>query len=297
MANKTKLVYCGALKRVLAFVVDFSLTIIFTILLASLVTNPIFSKILNSDELSVQYEQRILDSGLYEKVDGILLPIDETYNETTQSKEQFINYLDDKLTYFYTNESFSCSNIEYFNNLKLENRLFTLDESTNTIIYSSVATTDDLLSFYYEAVDDAINNVLSEDDIVAHTSINIILNTLYGIILAFLISLSLFYLVIPLINKRKGTFGKIIFKIGVVNLNNCKIASNLQVLVRFAVFFLECVLSLFTFGVVILLSFTITLFTKNDKSFHDLAANTTLVDLKYYDEKLFDEDEGELSWK
>ena len=296
MADKNKLVYCGALKRVLAFIVDFSLTILFTVFLASLVTNPIFAKVLNSDELTIQYEQRILESGLYEKVDGILISIDETFDETKQTKEEFIQYLDLKLTEFYSNPDFTCSNIEYFNNLKLDNKLFKLDETTNTIVYSSVATTDELMTFYYDAMADTINNVLSNDDIVAHTSINIILNTLYGVILALLISISLFYLLIPLINKRKGTFGKILFKIGVVNLSDFKFASNMQVIVRFAVFFLECILSIFTFGVVLLLSFTITLFTKNDKSLHDLAANTSLVDLKYHDLKLLEED-GELAWK
>ena len=91
----------------------------------------------------------------------------------------------------------------------------------------------------------------------------------------------LVYLV-PLFIFRRGrmTIGKALYGIGLVD-SNCLSPSLPRTLARFAIFYFAIlVLSLFTFGLPIIISFSIMVFSKNKQGFQDYMLRLTEVDGK-----------------
>lgn len=297
MATNKKVVYCGSLKRILAFIFDFSFTLLFAIIINSVLINPLFSDLLNTDYYTNQYQERLVESNLYVKINESVVSIDSTYNEQSQTLQEYVDYLDNQLNMFYSNGEFECSNISMYEQLKLnETEIFYFDEISNSIKTLNNVSLEKQREFYEDAVAYSINTVLVYDDIVSFASTNIIMNSIYSFVISFLIIMSIFFLLVPLLNKKRATFGKFIFKIGVVNTKDYKFISKKDMLIRFAVLFIEIVLSFFTFGGIVLISFAFTIFSKNDSALHDFAAKTTLVDLRYYNPSLIDQEDGELVW-
>ena len=297
MATNKKVVYCGSLKRILAFIFDFSFTLLFAIIINSVLINPLFSDLLNTDYYTNQYQERLVESNLYVKINDSVVSIDSTYNEQSQTLQEYVDYLDNQLNMFYSNGEFECSNISMYEQLKLnETEIFYFDEISNSIKTLNNVSLEKQREFYEDAVAYSINTVLVYDDIVSFASTNIIMNSIYSFVISFLIIMSIFFLLVPLLNKKRATFGKFIFKIGVVNTKDYKFISKKDMLIRFAVLFIEIVLSFFTFGGIVLISFAFTIFSKNDSALHDFAAKTTLVDLRYYNQSLIDQEDGELAW-
>lgn len=296
MATNKKVVYCGSLKRILAFIFDFSFTLLFAVIINSVLINPLFSDLLHTDDYTIQYQERLVESNLYVKINESVVSIDSTYNKNSQTLQEYVDYLDNQLNMFYTSEKFECSNISMYEELKLnETELFYFDETSNSIKILNDISLEKQKEFYEKAVSYSINNVLVHDDIVSLASTNIIMNSVYSFVISFLIIMSIFFLLVPMLNKKRSTFGKFIFKIGVVNTKDYKFISKKDMLIRFAVLFIEIVLSFFTFGGIMLISFAFTIFSKNDSALHDFAAKSILVDLRYYNPLLIDEGDGELS--
>ena len=94
-----------------------------------------------------------------------------------------------------------------------------------------------------------------------------------------LLSIIIFNLLIPLFSKRNYTIGKYMFKIGTVNSITGRNARKSQIVLRFIIYSFEILISCLTFGAVLLVSFALTLFTKNNSAIHDILAKTKLIDL------------------
>lgn len=87
---------------------------------------------------------------------------------------------------------------------------------------------------------------------------------------------------LPVLIFRRGrmTFGKKLYGIGSVD-NNCLSPSLPRTLARFAIFYFAIlVLSLFTFGLPIIISFSIMVFSKNKQGFQDYMLRITEVDAR-----------------
>ena len=93
---------------------------------------------------------------------------------------------------------------------------------------------------------------------------------LISIPVAIVLACALTYLVPPLIFKRgRKTIGKLIYKIGLVD-SKCLNVSTGRFLIRYCIFFLaEIVLSVFSFCVPLLISFSMMCFSKNKQGFPD----------------------------
>ena len=298
MPQKKMIEYCGIGKRIGAFILDILCALLIAINLNNYVMKPITSDFLGTSKLQEQYIDRLLESHLYiQKDDGLCYSIDMINDDNHLSNEEYIEYLDQELTYFFSSDEFSCSNIEYYNNLKLEaNTVFVYNTSTSSFDYLDTSSMNDKVTFYKNAVNNAINKVLIKDEVISKTTNEIMKNNMMSLIMSFIISMTIFFLVIPLISKNGSTLGKYMFKIGVVDLKTKEIAYKGQTALRFIIILFEVLLSLMTYGGVILISFGFTIFTKNNSTLHDLACKTTLVDLKQYNLPPLEE-EGELVWK
>lgn len=99
-------------------------------------------------------------------------------------------------------------------------------------------------------------------------------------ILLIVLSSSVVFLAFPLFLKNGQTFGKMIFKLGVVTTYGYKIKP-MQLLLRYFIFLVVNLLSnLFIPFIFPFISLTVMVFTKRNKSIHDFIANTRVIDLK-----------------
>lgn len=297
MPQKRNIEYCGIFKRIGAFFIDFLCTFLIAINLNNYVVMSLTSNALGTTELKEQYKDRLVESHLYiEKEDGLCYSIDIINEDNSMSDEEYIQYLDNNLIKFYSDEKFECSNIEDYYNLKIEaNNIFVYDEDNKIFNYLENVTNQEKIKFYKNAVTLAIDKVLYNDLIIIEVTDKIIKNNMYSLIMSFVLSMVIFFLIIPLFSKNCSTIGKYMFKIGVVDINTKQIAQKGQISLRFVVLLFEVLLSLMCYGGVLLISFGLTIFTKNNSSLHDLICKTTLVDLNQYRLPPLEIEEGELA--
>ena len=295
MPQKRLIEYCGVGKIIAAFIID----VLCTLLIAINLNNYLFSNLtkekLGTTVLEEKYKERLVESHLYVlKDDGYCYPIDTTNTNKEKTDEEFIEYLETNLLAFYNDENFECSNIEqYIEFKKSKVELFELSNITNNYEFISSVTTEQKLNFYSEAVTYSIDKILVNDDLIEEYLNKIMMNGLISLGMSFMFSMFIFFLIIPLINKNRSTIGKYMFKIGVVDIKTKEILSRQQLTLRFVILFLETTISLMCYGGVLLASLALTIFTKNNTSFHDFVCKSMPIDLVTYSKKI--EEEGELA--
>lgn len=295
MSQKRLIEYSGVGKRIFAFFID----ILCTLLIAINLNNFLFSNLtkdsLGTTVLEEKYKERLVDSHLYIlKDDGLCYSIDIINYDNSMNEEEYILYLDTQLTLFYLDEDFECSNIEQYNDLKKNKEdVFRFDNSLGLYVYLDNIDNETKLKFYKDAVTYSIDKVLVNDELIEDYLNQIMRNGLISLSMSFMVSMFIFFLIIPLMNKNRSTIGKYMFKIGLIDLKTKEILSRQQYTLRFIVLFLETVISLMCYGGVLLISFALTIFTKNNSSLHDFAAKSMPINLLSYSKII--EEEGELA--
>ena len=295
MSQKRLIEYSGAAKRIFAFFIDILCTLLIAINLNNFLFSNLTRESLGTTALEEKYKDRLVDSHLYiQKDDGLCYSIDMINHDNSMNEEEYIQYLDEKLTLFYLDEDFECSNIEQYNELKKNKEdIFKYDTSLNTYIYLDNIDNEAKLKFYKDAVTYSIDKVLVNDELIEDYLNQIMRNGLISLSMSFMASMFIFFLIIPMINKNRSTIGKYMFKIGLIDLKTKEILSRQQYTLRFIVLFLETVISLMCYGGVLLISFAFTIFTKNNSSLHDFAAKSMPINLLSYSKII--EEEGELA--
>lgn len=295
MSQKRLIEYSGAAKRIFAFFIDILCTLLIAINLNNFLFSNLTRESLGTTALEEKYKDRLVDSHLYiQKDDGLCYSIDMINHDNSMNEEEYIQYLDEKLTLFYLDEDFECSNIEQYNELKKNKEdIFKYDTTLNTYIYLDNIDNETKLKFYKDAVTYSIDKVLVNDELIEDYLNQILRNGLISLSMSFMASMFIFFLIIPMINKNRSTIGKYMFKIGLIDLKTKEILSRQQYTLRFIVLFLETVISLMCYGGVLLISFALTIFTKNNSSLHDFAAKSMPINLLSYSKII--EEEGELA--
>lgn len=295
MSQKRLIEYSGVSKRVFAFLIDLLCTLLIAINLNNLVFSNLTKESLGTTVLEEKYKERLVDSHLYIlKDDGLCYSIDIINNDNSMSEEDYILYLETQLTLFYLDDDFKCSNIDQYIELKKnKEELFKYDSVLNTYIFLDSVDNETKLKFYKEAVTYSIDRVLANDEKVEEYLNQIMKNGLISLSTSFMLSMFIFFLIIPLISKNRSTIGKYMFKIGLIDLKSKEILSRQQYTLRFIVLFLETSISLMCYGGVLLISFAFTIFTKNNSSLHDFASKSMPINLISYSKII--EEEGELA--
>lgn len=277
--KKINPIYCGHKNRIFAFLVDFLCILLVTINLNLYVFLPIANQAFGANDIENQYYQDLADSGLYYiENDNCISIIANSVNQT--EKKEYIDYLDNKLTSFYNNNLYLNADITLFNEAKLNNNnLFTYDEVNSKFVINSNASEDELIKFYESETNKAIS-ILTNEDFILDKYVKVLSLRLLAIFISFTIPMFIFYLLIPLLNKKGKTIGKYLFNIGVMDNKNRLFVSKSQTVLRFTLIYIEYVLSLITFSAVFLISFAFSIFSKNNYSLHDLFCKTVDIDLK-----------------
>ncbi len=321
-------VYARFYKRVLANVVDFLLFLLvfFTLFISvrAIVNNTSYGTFVNSEIERIREE-----SGLYVRIiteDNELTDI-ITYNNTLdptpyQKRANAIQAINNFLDYVY--DIFCDEESEYYDPSKYETvynsyleffwdeDLVYTNSSGQSATYFLIGVVDEdgrvieneeyrnLGGVYLDVYEDAYTPFI--DEICQGYLITIIPNyyeyTQFSSDMLFFVEIPISYLLggilvyfVPTLFFKRGrkTLGKALYKIGLVdkNLYNPKFSISV---IRFCIFyFAELILSLFTFCIPFMISFTLMVFSKKKQGFCDYMLNLHEVDTTYtpifYDEK------------
>ena len=287
-------------RRVLSALLDMILFGVFTFLLYSYalsflpLTFP--SYVANVETFTERKAESGLFSDFYEQNDSTLVS-DYYRHEIAQAEnsdkklevtEEANTYIEQVLTDFYQMETFLevTGGLKTYQEQKIPEgeqiSFYFVYSETGQIVQNAARNQDEMWEFYQSAVDEALG-YLYQDSVLLSSS-RVITWTHVGMIsIAIIIGGCLFYLMFPFIfKKNRQTLGKKLFKLGVINADGLR-PNNKKTLGRFALFFfLEIVLSLLTFGVPLIISFSMVAFSKTGTSLHDYLANTYVVDVSTY---------------
>lgn len=276
--------------RCFAFALDLLLMVITTLLLMlgirNVVSNAEFYKTANQKINDIQ-----LASHLYvEKDNGLAVIMSDYYTANNEEEMKELNSkFDNALTLFYSDPIFFDqsnpeSGLYLYNIQKIPNGsssdLFIYEDSSHTtIVAKSSATTKQLYDFYCDAMNGkALSYLNNSDEYIANSRI-ISLSFIF-IILAIpvIISIIVYELIIPsIIFRGKKTLGKFAFKLSVIDVRGLS-PSYPRFLARFGLIFLEIILSIITFMIPLIISFSMFVFSRRGQSFHDYVTNTYVVE-------------------
>lgn len=228
----------------------------------------------------------------YERDDGTTkLLCDYLLIKTDNDYESVNKQLDEALTEFYTDSKYFIqddpkSGLYLYNTLKIPegetaSSLFIFEDDTHSkIVERNDASKKDIYNFYVKVMsENAVHYVIDNANYIsASRTISL---TYYFIILLLPISLSviIFELIIPLCLRRgKKTIGKLLFKIAVLDVQGLSCSWKRYCLRFIFFFFIEFLLSIVTFTIPLIISFTMAVFTKTGQSLHDYVINTYVVE-------------------
>lgn len=140
---------------------------------------------------------------------------------------------------------------------------------------------EDVINFYKEMMGEAIIEVKQNENyqFCYRLSLNFVI---YNIIVSFLISYFAFIVFVPFAFKNRTTIGQRVMNLAIVDIESNKFATKTQIFFRSIIILLiEVLLSIFSFGVPILISFGFVLFNKNKCSYHDILSSTKVIDYHY----------------
>ncbi len=286
-------------KRFLAGFLD----LIFTIFLSLILFSISYSIFISSDfykDSSSDIESILISSGFYVETnnqdDTASYQLITTFldNDKSNSNNYKLEIVKEKVEYFYLelncyinqniNPNYGIDLLNGFKESKTD--LFYYDETTSSYIENDNVISLDFYLFYKDIIENhAIGELINNDQYLSITtsifSINITM-----IIIIFLFSIIILYFIVPLIFYRgHTTLGKKIFKFGSLNINGLCL-SFWQFLVKFLIFFfIEVVLSLFTFFIPLFISIGMMTITKAHQNFNEYLTNT--YSLSYENKKFY----------
>lgn len=164
---------------------------------------------LGYQDSSAMVMSKYSDSGLYVLADGSYKTLIDTYDDNKTAEQNY----DIPITHFYSTDerAIADNKLEAYQNHKLNSGFYELD-SENNIVRKADANSQ-LVKEYLEArYEDAIDYLFSDQEVVnAYARIRNIM--LYTILILTVISSSVFYFVVPLIDKEGCTFGYLICQV------------------------------------------------------------------------------------
>ena len=294
LAKKSKRIFARAID--LAILLGSTCLIFFTLIYPFIFDKETFDN--NSKEAISYYKESSLflvdDEGNYSGKCTVanFLSIDDLYEkEVTYSNKTYTICLTKTLQDYYLNQ------YEYFvgnKNLSIgeykkevlkvgseTSNILSYDENTYKFSLIDETKSDITISYFLSTYESAAKNMISDSKINELTLENqkIMLGALVYIIPT-LIGVSLITdLLIPLVTSNSKTIGKMIFHLGLVTKDGYKYPKSKLVIRYLSYILIEVILGFATFFGVMLISYTMFLFTKKRRCIHDFIAGSAVVDL------------------
>lgn len=265
--------------RIGAFLIDGILSYFLYFLLFSFLIGPIFSNTSDYKNNYNTYSDLLVNTHLFIKdsngelnsiIDDFDLEKVEWYDETiinfysvnfvNNSEEQIQKYQDTKKNY---------------------ETIFTYNEETLTYdINTDIQNESILKSFFEVAIDNAVKEYIASNDTIKVPYQKLVFYTNISRLLGLYLALCFVFLLFPMIFKNGETLGKKMFGLQVVSAKKDDFSLNkLQTFIRFlCISIVEIFISLFTYGIPLLISLIIMIATKNKTAVHDIVAQTLVLD-------------------
>ena len=291
MSNKIEISYTQArlTRRLFSRIVDGLLTLLIS-MLCFLSINQIYNTIPKYQNTKANLDEIRLNSGLYVKSNNQVMNVSTyIYNDKKMSDSQKETYLLNSLDKFfnylknYNEESYNKvkSNYEEFlisNSLKYNNFPYFIKENNQIVKNTSanIPISAYINNVYVVYIDTNSNGYLSTEIKEYYSGLKYLNDLTFFVnipISVFLGSFIVFFIP-PFIFKRgRKTIGMLIYHIGFVNKNLYNLSIK-EYLLKFVIFyFLEFLLSFFTFGIPLLISLTMMLVTKKKQNFNEYLLN------------------------
>ncbi len=242
------------------------------------------------------YVQISKDSGLYvcnEKTENNLVTLTEYYGKETYEKQN--NVIEEALTNFYTLPTFfsqDSSSDDFGPNIYLkqkvgENAYKTSDGTSyflldaNSIPQKNPSFTEEKMNeFYLTAYDRAVSYIQNNETYLQARNVLTIYINLVLIPLSIFLSFMIFEFLIPLTIGRRGkqTLGMKMMKLSLLSANGLSCGVKRYIARQAIQLFLIIFLSLVSFGIPLIVSFSMMIFRKDGQSLHDYLAGTYMVD-------------------
>ncbi len=284
IADKNVIVVSTVVKRLAALLVDFFLIGIVFLILQSFIVPLAADGIANVNQVAFDYQERLCESGLYVMANDKTTQIISIFSEEDKKNksEEYFATIDTGIASFYSNESFYVEHKDFgmakYNERKLASELFMLEN--DKYVTTEKATFTTLEKFYLEEYDQALK-FLSIDNECLTLSRKITVATVVEVLVSLTIPFLIFYLILPLCLKNGATLGKKLMGVGVASRRDGFAPKKSQILIRFLVFYIfEFILSIFTLGIPLFVTFTMMFFSKEKICIHDYLAATICVDTK-----------------
>ena len=277
---KTEIRYkkCSDIKRVFAFLIDFFLVILSSILvfgvaLAIYYVTPSYKENIN--------DRKELEDNSFLFIDGVEL--DDYYASSDLTFEEQIKDYDSRLYKFYNLDLYK-SELENFNKRKLSalynsEQLF-IEKDGNIIFNDSNIPVIAYMDFFEKEYKSNTIYVFRNEETYKDLTFAISVTILILIIISFILMSLVFYFFIPLFNYRyRQTLGMKIFKLGIISHSNYSL-TNKEFCFRFLFFFIvEYLLGFLSFFIISLVSFSFMLLGKKKEPFHDLLFDSKMIDV------------------
>ena len=311
------------IKRFAALVVDIMLWFLVSLMALSFVINPCVNSITNYEYKTNEYRKGMYEIGAYVYVeykttsDSYYYEIigdvtntsyeNLTYNEentlgitmiTTSNLKITVEQLDYYVAMLYTN----IGDIDSFNASKVDSELF--DESGLPL---ESAKEEDLKKYYfdqYQKVFESEKFKNYKDGYIYNLGDELNTIDIIKAYSSYFVSLVIFYLLIPMLSKKRQTLGKRILNLEVIDAKTGQNASKMQILIRFAaITLIEFFLSMILSGLLylpLLVSIIMMVITLNQSTIHDYISGTRvieIVDNVYINEEAINKDFIDASFK
>lgn len=279
--NQNEVIIPLTSRRLVSILVDMFLVFLTFMLLQTFVVPPLFDATTDIQQVTERYQERLAESHLYQRVNDGTMKITETLTEEEKKKDMnaYFEKIDDSITFFYTEfTDIEGASIEDYEKSKEESGLFTKNNDTWEIKGNS--TFDELNTFYENQYDIALN-YFSHDDECLTLARKITIVSIVEVFISVTLSTMIFFLMFPLIFKERQTLGKKLMGLAVVSRKDGIVAKRTQYLVRFLAFYvIEILLTIFTFGIPLIVSVSMLFFSKERITLHDYLSATLVVDTR-----------------
>jgi len=260
--------------RIGAAAIDLMLTLFLYFIFSSLVIGLIVGSSNSYTKNFKVYKEALVNTGLYIDIENNFNTILVDFNFEKVEK------YDDTITNFYI-YNFEEKLDDYQNSKKNYPELFTYsEEAKKYVISGDVSKSEDYNKFFQKSISDATTIYLNSDEIARNAYQQLRTLSTINQISSLVASVLITYLLFPMIFKYGETLGKKMFGLRVVSAKGTDFKVNkLQVFVRFCCYgIVEIIVSLFTYGIPLLISTIIMCATKNKTAIHDFAAQTLVLD-------------------
>ena len=311
------------IKRFAALVVDIMLWFLVSLMALSFVINPCDNSITNYEYKTNEYRKGMYEIGAYVYVeykttsDSYYYEIigdvtntsyeNLTYNEentlgitmiTTSNLKITVEQLDYYVAMLYTN----IGDIDSFNASKVDSELF--DELGLPL---ESAKEEDLKNYYfdqYQKVFESEKFKNYKDGYIYNLGDELNTIDIFKAYSSYFVSLVIFYLLIPMLSKKRQTLGKRILNLEVIDAKTEQNASKMQILIRFAaITLIEFFLSMILSGLLylpLLVSIIMMVITLNQSTIHDYISGTRVIETNdnvYINEEAVNKDFIDASFK